>query len=61
MNFKTVEEAENYYMSHLAQTNNAHEEEDAKMDRWLEDQEIDEVNDAGGANYAEHLEDIKRD
>jgi len=43
MNFKTIEEAEDYYMSNLASTNNSHEEEDSKMDRWLEDQNIEEV------------------
>jgi hypothetical protein len=43
MKFKTIEEAEDYYMSSLATTNNAHEEEDDKLDRWLEEQEIEEI------------------
>lgn len=43
MKFKTVEEAEDYYIGNLSATNNMHGEEDARMDRWLEDQEIEET------------------
>ena len=43
MNFKTIEEAENYYIEKYALTDNSKGEEDARMDRWIEDQDIDEV------------------
>lgn len=48
MNFKTIEEAEDYYMSNLARTNNSKGEEDSRMERWLEDQQIDECEEAEG-------------
>ena len=37
-------------MENYALTNNAHEEEDARMESWLENQDIDEVNEAEGNN-----------
>lgn len=42
MKFKTYDEAENYYIGNLSATNNMHGEEDAKMERWVMEQEIDE-------------------
>lgn len=42
MKFKTVEEAENFYIGNFAATNNSKGEEDAMMDRWVEAQEIEE-------------------
>lgn len=42
MKFKTYDEAEDYYMGNLAATNNMHDEETAKMERWVMEQEINE-------------------
>ena len=43
--FQTVEEAEEYYYTHLAQTNNMHDEETSRLERWLDTKTIDETND----------------
>ncbi len=43
MKFKTLQEAEDYYFSNFARTNNMHDEETASLERWLEDQEINEL------------------
>ncbi len=43
MVFKTIKQAEDYFMGHYAQTNNMHGEEDARLDRWVEEQEIEEL------------------
>lgn len=41
--FKTIQEAEEYYMGKFANTNNMHGEEDEMLERWLSEQEIEEV------------------
>ena len=43
MKFKTFKEAEDYYFYNLAQTNNMHGEEQKRLDRWMEEQEIEEI------------------
>ena len=50
MKFKTIKEATEYYFSKIdqtnysynAKTNNSHDEEEARLDSWLEEQEIEE-------------------
>jgi hypothetical protein len=42
MKFETYREAEQFYFAHFAQTNNAHNEEDARLEMWLSQQEIEE-------------------
>jgi hypothetical protein len=42
MKFTTYKEAEDYYMEHLALTNNMHDEETNRMENWVMEQEIDE-------------------
>lgn len=42
MEFKTIQEAEEYFMGKFAYTNNAHNEEDSRMERWLSEQKIEE-------------------
>ena len=54
--FKTIEEAENYYMSRYAKTNNMHDEETAKMERWLETQNIEETEEPAD----EPIDDVER-
>ena len=44
MKFNTIKEAEDYYFENLARTNNMHGEEDARLDRFIEEQEISECN-----------------
>lgn len=41
--FKTVEEAEEYFMGKYAYTNNMHGEEDERLERWLSEQDIEET------------------
>lgn len=43
--FQTLEDAESYYFTYLAQTNNMHGEEDSRLNSWLDKQKIAETND----------------
>lgn len=45
MVFKSFQEAEEYYFENLAKTNNMHDEEESALERWLENQEIEERED----------------
>jgi hypothetical protein len=42
MKFKTYNEAEEYYFSNIAKTNNMHGEESANLENWLGEQNIEE-------------------
>lgn len=41
--FKTIKEAEDYYMATIAKNNNMHGEIESRLERWLEEQDIEEV------------------
>lgn len=43
MKFETYREAEQFYFEKIAQTNNAHNEEDWRLEWWLGEQEIGEA------------------
>ena len=43
MKFKTIGEAEQFYFKNISQTNNSHNEEEAKLDSWLGEQKIEEL------------------
>ena len=43
MKFKSIDEATKYFFSKIALTNNSHNEEEARLDKWLGEQEIEEI------------------
>jgi len=44
MEFKTIKDAEDYYFENIAQTNNMHGEEQTRLANWIDEQDIEDIN-----------------